>query len=579
MQQKINRCIKKQSVIIVFGFLLLSIVCIGIVSGIDYSANNFWSFGDGSYFCFKDNVSLDNAPSYGKPYPIGLMGYWALDEINGSIAPDLYGNNGVISGANWVKGKYGSALGFDGVNDYLNISSSGLNLTDGFTIDLWIKLNAPLNGSSWIGIFGKRPGWVPVSGIGGAYNNIYFGITTTNGTSFLIMPQGTIDVWQHIVATYSRNASFNNLKLYRDGVLLSKGNLTGSIINTADPWLMGKGYLFFNGSVDDVQIYSRALTENEVALMSTIGDPNSFANYYSFQDSVSNNTLLIRVENSAAYDNTLVTCYNFFTNKQLVFNTNNSANINVWTNLGKPVFTTGHWIDENYTTTVLFDNASSGILDWNPGIPPSASNYSISSTNAGNVTTFSVLWTDNISLSSGGYIFGTNNTGQWVNSTWAAFTSNPGWGNVTLTLNGIIGANVSFREYANNTLGFWSASDIYTIRTSPSYSPTPSPTPTPKPTPIPTPTALPFSTVIPTTTTKPASTPPVDTTSIPTPTPILNTLTTGTLTEQNIIVVSAISVILFFVICLIFIKKGIMKIEIENEQTAEDSITQEDYQI
>ena len=53
----------------------------------------------------------------------GLVGKWNFDEGAGSVVGDSSGNgnDGVIRGATWVKGKYGGALSFDGVDDYVTV--------------------------------------------------------------------------------------------------------------------------------------------------------------------------------------------------------------------------------------------------------------------------------------------------------------------------------------------------------------------------------------------------------------------------------------------------------------------------
>ncbi len=98
-------------------------------------------------------------------------------------------------------------------------------------------------------------------------------------------------------------------------------------------------------------------------------------------------------------DNTEIKCTNFFMDNKLLFQANNTVILNIWTNLGKPMFTSGAWNIENYTVTLSLDNGSIGELDWNSIIPLSASDLSTSTSNAGNITVFSALWSDNRSLS------------------------------------------------------------------------------------------------------------------------------------------------------------------------------------
>jgi hypothetical protein len=83
--------------------------------------------------------------------------------------------------------------------------------------------------------------------------------------------------------------------------------------------------------------------------------------------------------------------------------------------------------------------------------PPTYSNVNASTTVAGQSCLFSAKWTDDFDLAStGGFIFGTNNTGQWVNETWVAFTANPDWSNVTKNLNGTTGVRVEWKIWAHD---------------------------------------------------------------------------------------------------------------------------------
>jgi len=72
----------------------------------------------------------------------GLVGYWTFDEGGGGTAHDSsgYGNDGTLSGAGWIVGLSGTALAFDGIDDYVQVSdSASLDLTSAFTIEVWVK--------------------------------------------------------------------------------------------------------------------------------------------------------------------------------------------------------------------------------------------------------------------------------------------------------------------------------------------------------------------------------------------------------------------------------------------------------
>ncbi len=70
-----------------------------------------------------------------------LVGYWAFDEEKGDAAKDYSGNgnDGVLKGGpGWVSGQFGTALDFDGVDDYVEVPTmAGIDAFDEGTIELW----------------------------------------------------------------------------------------------------------------------------------------------------------------------------------------------------------------------------------------------------------------------------------------------------------------------------------------------------------------------------------------------------------------------------------------------------------
>ena len=82
--------------------------------------------------------AAEAAPS-GEP---GLVGCWSFDEGDGNAVKDSSksGHDGSISGAKRVKGVVGSALEFNGVSDFANVSSPGSGLVDkAVSVEAWIQ--------------------------------------------------------------------------------------------------------------------------------------------------------------------------------------------------------------------------------------------------------------------------------------------------------------------------------------------------------------------------------------------------------------------------------------------------------
>jgi KaiC/GvpD/RAD55 family RecA-like ATPase len=95
--------------------------------------------------------------------------------------------------------------------------------------------------------------------------------------------------------------------------------------------------------------------------------------------------------------------------------------------------------------------------------PPVWSNASTNNTAPGQPTLFYVKWADNARLS--GFIFGTNNTGTWINDTWTPMSETVNWSNVTKTINSTPGIVVQWRVWANDTSNNWSDTGILSLKT------------------------------------------------------------------------------------------------------------------
>jgi len=107
------------------------------------------------------NTGEASAATIGRPQNnLGLVGYWDFDiGKNGITAYDRsgQGNHGTLTNmeatTDWVDGKVGQALSFDGVNDYVNAGNdSSLNISDKATISAWVKVTSWFD---WEDVWGK----------------------------------------------------------------------------------------------------------------------------------------------------------------------------------------------------------------------------------------------------------------------------------------------------------------------------------------------------------------------------------------------------------------------------------------
>ncbi len=232
--------------------------------------------------CFIFGCLMLTGQSSAKIDPESIMGMWLFNEGQGDIAKDSSknGNDGKLTnGPKWVQGKCGGALEFDGTDDYVGGFAREYDLgSDDFSIEAWIYPEAYTDRpiiSQWHrtdGSWDIRVGW----GWGGsAIDTLYFFITETGFSVDQVIfsgPRLTLNEWQHIVVT-RRN---DMLYMYRNGIESGLGSFDYHIFNSATPPQIGKfpGWTqnYFDGLIDEVAIYNRALTPEEIQAIFDAGE-------------------------------------------------------------------------------------------------------------------------------------------------------------------------------------------------------------------------------------------------------------------------------------------------------------------
>jgi len=149
-------------------------------------------------------------------------------------------------------------------------------------------------------------------------------------------------------------------------------------------------------------------------------------------------------------------------------NTDETKNQTITTNPTQFRDGTGNWrlkIKGVKSTTSQFDFKADFVkLDAYPDTsPPVWSDAGTNSTVAGQPTLFCVKWSDNIGLS--GFIFASNNTGNWANDTWTPMSGLTSWSNVTKTLNSTA-SWLLWRVWANDTSNNWNDTGIISFKVS-----------------------------------------------------------------------------------------------------------------
>jgi hypothetical protein len=230
-----------------------------------------------TYYWRVDEVQSDGSVVTGDVWtfsPGGLVGFWEFDDSSGGIAADSSGNNlhGTIAGnPAWIDGPEGYALQFDGDGDYVVVDNdSSLNMTAQITVAAWIKVDA--FDCEWQAIITKGDGSWRLQR-NGTQGSIEFACTGAFVPGALVGSLfGTVSVndgrWHHIAGTYDGS----RICFYVDGRLDISSEAVGSIEVSDYNLFIGanaeKPDRNFKGSIDDVRIYSYALSAEEVKAIS-----------------------------------------------------------------------------------------------------------------------------------------------------------------------------------------------------------------------------------------------------------------------------------------------------------------------
>lgn len=199
---------------------------------------------------------------FSTPNNLGLVGYWAFNDGAGTSATDSSGsgNTGTLTtmdDTDWVAGKRGKALDFDGSSDYVSIASD-LGASTNISVSFWIK---PSSGSQQNGILSSATNLTAP--------RVYIELNTDYTIDFYRGAYTTSDVtissseWTHVMITNDGS----NTNYYINGVY-DKTIAQTVTKDTQSAFYLGRGFAgYFNGQLDDVRIYNRVLSAGEISTL------------------------------------------------------------------------------------------------------------------------------------------------------------------------------------------------------------------------------------------------------------------------------------------------------------------------
>ena len=222
-----------------------------------------------------------SSTSGGDPVFSGVAAYYKLDETSGTTAKDAHGSNdGTASNARIFAAQTGGIIGnganFSQGDDFINITypdiRSALDHTTPFTVAFWFNTTSETNFNS---LFALDNG-----SSGGNQLNIYYDTNkfhaVIGGTGGLDSSGGLLDGgWHHMVVV--RNET--NGILYINGTEVGR-NIPGSNTYAGDIYIARRDHPsgnYFNGLIDEVGIWNRSLTHQEVIDLYNNGNGKPFS--------------------------------------------------------------------------------------------------------------------------------------------------------------------------------------------------------------------------------------------------------------------------------------------------------------
>jgi prepilin-type N-terminal cleavage/methylation domain-containing protein len=215
-----------------------------------------------------------------------LVGYWTFEgtgaisngQTSGFTDMSGKGNNGTAmnadgAGLSFISGKSGNAAQFSGINDYINVpNSSSLDIRDELTAGAWVKMNDSVGAYRNIilkGTSGQQWIWLYINANDRVSTRIRTNNTNYSASAATSLP---IDTWMHFMYTYDGS----KIKIYKDGEMIGTPvSVSGRIDSTTDgfkfsypqEWWGETLAWNFNGIIDEVRVFNRALSATEIKLL------------------------------------------------------------------------------------------------------------------------------------------------------------------------------------------------------------------------------------------------------------------------------------------------------------------------
>jgi hypothetical protein len=199
--------------------------------------------------------------------PTNLIAAYSFNEGTGTTLTDRSGrgHTGTIAGATWsTQGRFGGALSFDGVNDWVTVNdTAALDLTTAMTLEAWVRPSAL---AAWRTVLMKER-------TGGLAYTLYGSDAASRMEGYLAVGSAEVglpstaalalNTWTHLAFTYDGAT----MRVFVNGTQVATRTQTGAMATSTGALRIGGNSVwgeYFQGLIDEVRIYNRALTQAEI---------------------------------------------------------------------------------------------------------------------------------------------------------------------------------------------------------------------------------------------------------------------------------------------------------------------------
>ncbi|MFD5270907.1 LamG-like jellyroll fold domain-containing protein [Streptomyces sp. NPDC058335] len=211
---------------------------------------------------------IDAGAAAGAHKPLTGGGHWAMDEGTGTTVENDGPNDRPLTlreGASWTPGVSGSALRFDGQKQYAETAGPVLDTADDYSVSAWVRLDRiPDNYATAV----SQDSRATANAFYLQYGHGNFAFSTPGERRAQVATAAETGRWYHLVGV--RDATSNQIQLYLDGKLTATAP-GGAAYPSSGPLTVGRAHWdganvdFWNGAVDEVHAFDRALTAQEVS--------------------------------------------------------------------------------------------------------------------------------------------------------------------------------------------------------------------------------------------------------------------------------------------------------------------------